>query len=159
MYRVIGTDQKEYGPVSGDELRRWINEHRLHGNSLVRAETGTEWKPLSQFPEFSGTLAAVSPASHAAAQTGLPVQQSNSMATLGLVLSCFSLICCGCGPVPILGIVFSCIGLSQANRDPAQTGRPLAIAGIIIGILALLETIVGFAFGFFAQLIEFISRH
>ncbi|HWN96963.1 MAG TPA: DUF4190 domain-containing protein [Methylomirabilota bacterium] len=157
MYRIIGTDQKEYGPVTAEELRRWIIEHRLHANSLARPEAGTEWQALSQFPEFSSTLAAAA-APSAGAPTGLPVQQSNSMATLGLVLSCLALICCGCGPVAILGIVFSCLGLSQANRDPAQTGRSLAMAGVIIGILALLETIAGLAFGFFAHWMEFIAR-
>jgi hypothetical protein len=158
MYRIIGADQKEYGPVSGDDVQRWIAEHRLYGSSLARLESGTEWKPLAQFAEFAGALAASGSSGYATTST-LPVQQSNSMATLGVVLSCFSLICCGCAPISILGIVFSCIGLAQANRDPAQTGRPLAVAGIIIGVIALLETVAGFAFGLFAQLIEAIARH
>ena len=56
MYKIIGGDQKEYGPVSADELRRWIAEGRLGGQSLVRAEGGEEWRPLSTFPEFAGAL-------------------------------------------------------------------------------------------------------
>lgn len=158
MYRIIGADQKEYGPVSTEDVQRWIADHRLYGNSLARAEAGTEWKPLSQFPEFAAALLAASPIASPYAAS-MPVQQSNSMAALGLGLSCLSLICCGCGPISILGIVFSCVGLAQANRDPAQTGRGLAMAGIVIGIIALLETILGFAFGFFAQLMEAVVRH
>ena len=157
MYRIIGADQKEYGPISAEDVQRWIAEHRLYANSFARAETGGEWKPLSQFPEFSVALSTAAPIT--GFQSSSPIQQSNSMATLGLVLSCFSLICCGCGPFPILGVVFSCIGLAQANRDPAQTGRSLAIAGIVIGVVALLETVLGFAFGFFAQLIQAVVRH
>jgi len=158
MYRIIGADQKEYGPVSTEDVQRWIGEHRLHANSLARAEAGPEWRPLSQFPEFATALTAASPIASPDAPL-MPIQRSNSMATLGLVLSCLSLICCGCGPISILGIVFSCVGLAQANRDPAQTGRSLAIAGIIIGIIALLETVLGFAFGFFAQLMQAVVRH
>ena len=49
----IGGDQKEYGPVSADELRHWIAEGRLSAQSYVQVEGGSEWKPLSSFPEFA----------------------------------------------------------------------------------------------------------
>ena len=58
MYRIIGGDQKEYGPVAADDLRRWIAEGRLSGQSLVQAEGSGEWKPLSTFPEFAEASAA-----------------------------------------------------------------------------------------------------
>ncbi len=58
MYRIIGGDQKEYGPVSADDLRRWVAEGRLNAQSLVRAEGGSEWKPLSACPEFADVLLA-----------------------------------------------------------------------------------------------------
>ena len=160
MYRIIGGDQKEYGPVSADEVRRWISERRLQATSLVQADGTTDWKPLSLFPEFSSALAALSPAPLPAAATApLREQRSNSMATTGLVLSCFALLCCGCSPVAILGIVFSVIGLSQPNADPAQSGKPLAIAGIVIGVIALLGTFVALGMGAFGSLIEALTKH
>jgi len=58
MYKIIGGDQKEYGPVTADELRRWIAEGRLNGQSLAQAEGSAEWRPLSAFPEFAETLRA-----------------------------------------------------------------------------------------------------
>ncbi len=58
MYKIIGGDQKEYGPVSADELRHWIAEGRLNAQSYVRAEDGGEWKDLSSFPEFAEALRA-----------------------------------------------------------------------------------------------------
>jgi hypothetical protein len=158
MYRIIGGDQKEYGPVSAEEVRRWIVEGRLYANNLVRVEGATEWKPLSSFPEFAGGMPAG--ASSINTHSTLPVQQSNSMAVLGLVLSCFSLICCvGCAPAGILGIVFSSIGLTQANRDPAHSGKGLAIAGIVIGIISLLGTVLALSLGLFGRLFEEISKH
>ena len=58
MYNIIGGDQKEYGPITADDLRRWIAEGRLSGQSLVRAEGGGEWRMLSAFPEFTEALQA-----------------------------------------------------------------------------------------------------
>jgi hypothetical protein len=58
MYKIIGGDQKVYGPVTGDELRRWIAESRLNGQSLIQAEGAREWQPLSAFPEFGEALGA-----------------------------------------------------------------------------------------------------
>jgi hypothetical protein len=58
MYKVIGGDQQEYGPVTADELRAWIGEGRLSGQSLVRGESETEWKALATFPEFAEALQA-----------------------------------------------------------------------------------------------------
>jgi hypothetical protein len=60
MYKIIGGDQKEYGPVSAEEVRRWIAEGRLNGQSLVQAEGNTDWKPLSSYPEFASSLRAQS---------------------------------------------------------------------------------------------------
>jgi hypothetical protein len=56
MYRIIGGDQKEYGPVTADELRRWIAEGRANAQTQVLGEGAAEWKPLSAFPEFADLL-------------------------------------------------------------------------------------------------------
>jgi hypothetical protein len=56
MYVIIGGDSKEYGPVSGADLRQWISEERLNARSLVKAESDAEFRPLSTFPEFADLL-------------------------------------------------------------------------------------------------------
>lgn len=56
MYKIIGGDHKEYGPVSAEELRRWISEGRLNGQSLAQSEGAAEWRPLVTFPEFADAL-------------------------------------------------------------------------------------------------------
>jgi hypothetical protein len=58
MYKIIGGDQREYGPVGEAEVRRWIAEGRLNARSLVQAEGSPDWKPLSAFAEFSEALRA-----------------------------------------------------------------------------------------------------
>ncbi len=57
MYKIIGGDGKEYGPVSGEDLRRWIAEGRLNENSLARLASGGDWKTLEHWPEFTEALA------------------------------------------------------------------------------------------------------
>jgi GYF domain 2 len=52
-YTIIGGDQKEYGPVTAEEVRKWIAEGRLNAQSLMKAESDAEWRPLSVFPEFA----------------------------------------------------------------------------------------------------------
>src|SRR5690349_1067512 len=53
MYKIIGADQKQYGPVSADELRQWIAEGRVNAQTLIQAEGQTDWRPLGSFPEFA----------------------------------------------------------------------------------------------------------
>lgn len=55
-YRIIGGDQKQYGPVTAEELRQWIAEGRLSGDSLVLTQDGGNWQHLSTLPEFADAL-------------------------------------------------------------------------------------------------------
>jgi hypothetical protein len=59
-YTIIGGDQKPYSSVTADDVRRWIADGRLNGQSLAKEENDTEWRPLSAFPEFADALAASS---------------------------------------------------------------------------------------------------
>ena len=76
MYKIIGGDQKEYGPVTADQLRAWITEGRVNGQTSIWAEGATEWKPLATFPEFVPLLVSQPPVLSMlpayGAQPGLP---------------------------------------------------------------------------------------
>jgi uncharacterized membrane protein len=52
-YTIIGGDGKQYGPITADELRKWVAEGRLNGQSLVKAESDAEFRTLATFPEFA----------------------------------------------------------------------------------------------------------
>jgi hypothetical protein len=141
MYRVLGADQKEYGPVGAAELRQWIAEGRANGQSLVKAEGTAEWRQLATLPEFAADL----PPAPAYTVPSSPTQpailptRTNGLAIAGFVLSLMGFLCCCCSPtLYIPGLIFSAIGLSQINGDPTQNGRGLAIAGIILAVLGLL---------------------
>lgn len=146
MYKIIGTDGREYGPVSGDLLRQWITEGRVNADTQVLPDGGTDWKPLRALPEFSSLLAGgqTPPPFHPSTGpfVGRPCRKNNAFAVTGLILGIFSLtfgLCCCYGlPFNLLGIVFSLIGLAQIKRQPdAYSGQGLAIAGLICSIVSL----------------------
>jgi TM2 domain-containing membrane protein YozV len=58
MYRIIGVDGQQYGPVSAEQMRRWIAENRVNAHTLAQIEGSTEWKPLIAFAEFGADLKA-----------------------------------------------------------------------------------------------------
>ncbi len=68
-YIVIGGDQKQYGPISAEDVRKWIAEGRLNAQSLVKADSDAEFRPLGGFPEFVDALAAHAPTTEAPAPT------------------------------------------------------------------------------------------
>lgn len=146
-YKIVGADQKEYGPVTEEQLRQWIKEGRANGQTLVRLDDGP-WKPLSTFPEFSAAFSSTPPPTAPllsstpplplsdAASSGVPA--TSGMAIAGLVCSILGLFCCG--PIlSTLGLVFSVMALSQINQNPLKyTGKGIAVAGIVISLAGYL---------------------
>ena len=52
MYKIIGADGQQYGPVTAEQIRQWITEGRANAETLAQPEGGTDWKPLGQIAEF-----------------------------------------------------------------------------------------------------------
>jgi DNA-directed RNA polymerase subunit RPC12/RpoP len=52
-FKIIGTDLKEYGPVSAEQIRQWITERRVDSETKLQAEGGGEWRRLADVPEFA----------------------------------------------------------------------------------------------------------
>jgi len=125
MYRVKGADQKEYGPVSADQIVQWIRENRLNRFSLVQKEGEPSWKALDQFPEFTETLGAVPTPASAPAP---PVPVTPPLPT-GQTLTA----------APIYTPVADPQGASGRVKGPAIGLILIGIAGILLtlgGILA-----------------------
>jgi len=59
-YKIVGGDRREYGPIDEQQIRQWIAEGRVNGETLVQAEGGL-WKKLSQFAEFADALPVAPP--------------------------------------------------------------------------------------------------
>lgn len=156
MYKIVGADQKEYGPVAAEQLRDWIAQGRANANTLV-SHDGGPWKPLSTFPELAVLLSSAPPPApppsyatptYSGQVAGVP--RNNAMATWGLVLSLFGLLCCPGGIASVLGIVFSIIGLNQIQSAPQNytTTSTIPILGIVFGILGIIGTVLLYFSGF-----------
>jgi len=52
MYKIIGTDGREYGPVAAQQIQQWISEGRVNAQTLVQPEGGTDWKALANYPDL-----------------------------------------------------------------------------------------------------------
>lgn len=141
IYKIIGEDGKEYGPVSGGQLRQWVAEGRVESRTPVFVDGAKEWNFVGLLPEFVNCFATTAPP--AIMMSGQP-PKTNSYATAGLVCSLLAWICC-CGfPFNLLGLVFSLVALSQIKSHPGlYEGRGLAIAGLILSISSLLLVLFG----------------
>lgn len=133
MYKIIGGDGKEYGPVSADELRRWITEGRANAQTKVQPEGGTEWVTLAACPDFADAL------SPNASVPGSPPPLGTSsvpIKTSGLAITSLVLGICGlftCGVASLVGLVLGLVALSQIKKSQGVLGgRGIALAGTIV---------------------------
>jgi hypothetical protein len=55
MFKIIGADQKEYGPIAAEQIRQWIKDGRLNAQTRAQRDGG-EWQTLSAFEEFADLL-------------------------------------------------------------------------------------------------------
>jgi hypothetical protein len=148
MYKIIGADQKEYGPSSADEIREWIAEGRANGQTLVQTEGDSEWKPLASFPEFAGALggaAAPVPAPQSTFSPGLPtdIHERDYNIDLGACISrSWALVQKHFWPVVgltflnllISGIINQVIGLASKNSmDALVHGEFSPQAALLVG--------------------------
>jgi len=58
MYKIIGADQREYGPVPADQVRKWIADRRADAQTKAWSEDSSGWKTLADFAEFADALRA-----------------------------------------------------------------------------------------------------
>ena len=49
MFKIMGSDTKIYGPVSGKEIETWVNEGRIDGTTLAQRVGYRDWKALATF--------------------------------------------------------------------------------------------------------------
>jgi Domain of unknown function (DUF4190)/GYF domain 2 len=148
MYKIIGADQKEYGPISVEQIRLWIQEGRLNAASRIQVDGTGDWKLVRDMPEFASLLPpAPAPITF---PTTPPVPASNVMARWALGVGIASIPCFCCmilGPVSIgLGV----LALSQIKQNPNQEGRGMAVAGIVLGSISLLFTLLSYLINIFS---------
>lgn len=53
MYKIIGADNREYGPVTGDQIRDWVRQGRANRHTRARLEENADWRSLDHWEEFA----------------------------------------------------------------------------------------------------------
>jgi prepilin-type processing-associated H-X9-DG protein len=145
-YIIIGDDNKEYGPVSAEELRKWIAAGRADAHTKVRAEGTTEWQPLSQFPELADALKKPSPPPFSTTATAAPpaVAKTSAMAITSLVLGILGFFTCGL--TALFGLILGIMAIAKvSNSGGTLRGKGIAIAGTVVSGMFLLMLPVSIA--------------
>jgi prepilin-type processing-associated H-X9-DG protein len=140
MYKIVGADQKEYGPVSVEQIHEWLASGRVNSQTLVQAEGGTAWMPLADIPELATPLAGGTPPPvmpSAAQEAPVTLGKMSGMAIASLVLGVLGLPTLGL--TALIGLILGLIAMGKIRRSQgALRGRELALAGTIISGVFLL---------------------
>lgn len=139
MYKIIGADGQQYGPVNLEQMRRWMAENRVRADTLVQGEGAAEWKPVSSYPELVAELRSAPPTIGAIAPPPVPSnpRASNKIAAgvCGIILGGFGvhkfiLGYTGAGVIMLLASLLSCGVLYPVMH----------IIGLVEGIVYLTKT-------------------
>ena len=137
-YKILGTDSKEYGPVTAEAVREWIAQKRVTAATSIQAEGSSDWRPLSSVPEFADALSGGLPPAPAAT---LPLPPGPTK-TSGLAIASLACGVLGCLCLPaVAGVVLGIMALLKINKSQGKLGgKGLAIAGLCVsGFMLLLS--------------------
>lgn len=109
MFKILGADGKEYGPVSLEQLREWVREGRAGGQTQVQPAGATTWSPLRVLPEFAEQFAASPPPTPGTAASMPPVVRTIAF-TLFIVTAI--------GALWMLVSIASVLRYSRSGNDP-----------------------------------------
>lgn len=146
MYKIVGVDGKEYGPVSFDTLRQWIGQGRVNAQTRVQQEGTPDWRPAGDCPELQDLFqpsATVEPVpTPGAAPRPIGTQPQTGLAITSLLLGILSLLCFGfLAGIP--AIICGHMARGRARRQPAQYGGSgFAVAGLVMGYVSVLVTLL-----------------
>lgn len=132
MYKIIGADGQQYGPVSAEQLRHWIAENRVNAQSLIQPEGAPEWKALGNFPEFASDVKPAPPPFAAAPPPGVPPPPAAPSRASSKI------------PAGILGILLGSLGIHKFILGYTGAGLIMLLVSVLsCGILAPVMHLIG----------------
>jgi hypothetical protein len=153
MYKIIGADAKEYGPVTLDQFKSWVAEGRINAATRVQPVGSAEWKAASEIPEvsalFSGSGGAPPrPAPPPGATPAQPAKvpsepERKGLAIASFVLGLLSFVLCLGVFTGIPAIILGHVAKNRSQRFSAQHGgKGFAIAGLTLGYVSIAYTLL-----------------
>ena len=153
-FKANDKDETEYGPLEQAQIRDWLGQGRMDGNSQVRSADSDDWSPLSSHPELSELLAPSrstppppTPSSQAEAIHYAP-HRGAMILTFGILgIAC-------CFPLGIAAWIMGNNDMQQIEAgmmDPTgkgttNAGKICGIIGTILGIFCWGLRLLSFAF-------------
>jgi TM2 domain-containing membrane protein YozV len=137
MYRIVGKDGQQYGPVTAEQLRGWIAENRANAQTLVQTDGSQDWKPLGSLLEFAAELKPP-PMSATPPPTIAPLpSMSNPRASNKL-------------PAGLCGILLGSLGIHKFILGYTGAGLIMllvtlltcGIGGVVMHVIGLIEGII-----------------
>ena len=135
MYKIIGADGNEYGPVTADQLHQWIREGRANAQTKAQAEGSTEWKTLTELPEFASALGGAPPLVSSPVQSFVATRPAGSDKKIAAGICAILLGCLGIHKF-ILGYT------GEAITMLLITVLTCGLGGAVMGIIGLVEGII-----------------
>ena len=138
MYKIIGADGKEYGPITVDQLKQWIAENRVNGQTKVLAEGAIEWKVLAEIPELAAALPITPATLPSAALTAgvVPAADQVKGPATGLIVTAILGFA-----VQALALVMNVFGVSFGAMQ--RRGTPEAWVNMFSGTMGVVGGILG----------------
>jgi len=155
MYKILGNDGNEYGPVSAEQVKQWIAENRVEKKTPVFPEGGKDWVFLESLPEFAAAFAPPPPAAprpgvappprapvDTTKSTSRPILEmrdgqenprENSQAWMAYCLGVVSVVPPFGALVGIPALILGILGLRFLRYHPEVDGRFHAWMGIMLG--------------------------
>jgi hypothetical protein len=141
MYKIIGADGKEYGPITTEQLRQWIAQGRAGMQTQVLPEGATEWTTLGQLPEFAAAAPGMAPTVLTPPTPGTAGAEQVNGPAMGLIV------------VAILGalaqvasLIMNLAGASMlaSSRMPKEAWANMfsGTLGVVSGVIGLLMSAV-----------------
>jgi hypothetical protein len=158
MFKILGADGKEYGPVTTDQLKQWITEGRANRETMAQREGETGWRPLSQFSELWTQTAAPVTAAPAVgmsaaytAPTGPdPAARANAEKLVGApAIGLIVTAAIGIANA-VLGIVLRMLGIGMMNMGQQQENLPPEVERFVVafsGGIGVVASVIGIAVG------------
>jgi hypothetical protein len=140
----VAREGKELGVFSLEEINRQLAAGTLHLSDLAWYEGASGWAALSTVPGVgappASATAQVPPAPMVTPAVSVPPRKSEQLALLSLIFSVLGLcgFCCGFFMMAaVAGIICGHLALSRIKTNPELEGHGLAMAGLIIGYVAV----------------------
>jgi hypothetical protein len=141
MYKIIGGDGKEYGPVPLETIKQWIREGRIGPRTRVQAPNSSEWRTAPELPELSN-LFPNRPTEPAPVSVPPAAEPQKGLAITSFVLGLLSMVCFAF-LTGIPAIICGHIAHNRARRQPGlYGGAGFATAGFVMGYVSLLFSLV-----------------